>query len=319
MLRPTEQCAGTSLRALTPHTNYYVLHCNGNRVYYIYTKIIVSLYFAPQARESTFEFLQSETAADCHRDAYALISVLLAEAMLVEAAAAAAGTAPNTGASKSKSKSEAATASAKAALRAIDLAILRGGGQWSSVAKNVILRAATMLKEHKAAGDGHSTTGGSDGSSSSSSSNSNSKRRRVAGDATGGGGASGPESASKSAATATTTAIPKREDIEKASPHYQACLADVSVSAIPRVAAADLTPARFKAEFLALGKPVIITGATDSWPALGGEESAGWGDFDGLAAEIGERLVPVEVYDVADATQTYLVRTRTLQHDPTGL
>lgn len=240
--------------------------------------------------------------------------MLLAEAMLVEAAAAAAGTAPNTGASKSKSKSEAATASAKAALRAIDLAILRGGGQWSSVAKNVILRAATMLKEHKAAGDGHSTTGGSDGSSSS-----NSKRRRVAGDATGGGGASGPESASKSAATAATTAIPKREDIEKASPHYQACLADVSVSAIPRVAAADLTPARFKAEFLALGKPVIITGATDSWPALGGEESAGWGDFDGLAAEIGERLVPVEVYDVADATQTYLVRTRTLQHDPAGL
>jgi lysine-specific demethylase 8 len=85
------------------------------------------------------------------------------------------------------------------------------------------------------------------------------------------------------------------------------------------VDAADLSPASFREKYLSKGLPVIITGATTHWPALGGATTddatqggstqQGWADFAGLAARAGERLVPVEVYDAADSTQTYLTES----------
>ena len=114
-----------------------------------------------------------------------------------------------------------------------------------------------MLRDHKAviAADVAATTDAADDSSS--------KRRRVdsAASAAGGGGGGGGASTAKVPALVP----PSRAAVEQASPHYQQGSADSSVGSIPRVAAADLTPARFKAEYLALGKPVIITGATKDW------------------------------------------------------
>ena len=100
---------------------------------------------ADKARESTFPFLASDSVADCHREAYALTSVLFSEATLI-AAAAAAAEAGGSGSSSTSTSAADVVAAAKGALRAIDLAILRGGGAWSAVAKKVILRVRVLQR-----------------------------------------------------------------------------------------------------------------------------------------------------------------------------
>jgi hypothetical protein len=94
---------------------------------------------------------------------------------------------------------------------------------------------------------------------------------------------------------------------------------------VPRVTAVELTPAAFRERYLAQSLPVIITGAIDAWPAMGGganmsdggvpggEGSSdgggggglrGWADLEYLKRAAGDRLIPVEVCNAEDRTTT---------------
>ena len=79
---------------------------------------------------------------------------------------------------------------------------------------------------------------------------------------------------------------------------------------IARVDASSLSVQQFLTEFVnpkdesgnsLPSIPVIITKAMDSWPAL-----KKWNDLEYIKRQSSARLVPVEVYDVKDSTQTYL-------------
>jgi hypothetical protein len=64
------------------------------------------------------------------------------------------------------------------------------------------------------------------------------------------------------------------------------------------------------AAICAAGRPVVLTGLFDGWPAL-----ARWPDLGALRARVGEQVVPVEVYPGGDTGQhaSYVVR-----HMPVG-
>lgn len=62
----------------------------------------------------------------------------------------------------------------------------------------------------------------------------------------------------------------------------------------------------FVDRFLSASMPVIISGAMDDWPAMGAGGSRGWADLEYLKTVAGSRLVPVEICDARDASQTYL-------------
>eukprot|EP00038_Savillea_parva_P011633 m.198953 g.198953 ORF g.198953 m.198953 type:complete len:560 (-) comp20621_c0_seq1:57-1736(-) len=220
---------------------------------------------------------------------------------------------------------ERAAVKARAMLRAIDLTILRGGPEWAAKTRDLNLAASRMLEDATVAADGVKR---------SVSVENESKRRRI--DNT---GACGTNTTTKGATagamttttTTTTGTAPQPEDATPCiCPHWSRGEATGKLSHIPRIAADTLSPEAFRQHYLATETPVIITGAIDHWPAMGGSghgtsvpapagasdspadcatsRSRRW-NLDYLKRKAGDRLVPVEVCDEQDRTQTYLTDT----------
>jgi lysine-specific demethylase 8 len=177
-------------------------------------------------------------------------------------------------------------------LRAIDLAILRGGPEHALSSRSLNIRASKILDAERKKEKERAAVSAADGTATTS--HDRSKRRRV---------------------DPASTAPHGDSDSEAHCVHWTKGVQSGQLRAIPRVAAADLSPARFKTDYLATETPVIITGAIDDWPAMGGPardgereagaEGARW-DLDYLKLKAGDRLVPVELCDSSDRTQTYL-------------
>jgi hypothetical protein len=206
------------------------------------------------AREATFPFLEAglEHAAYApHAAAYAAASLYFADARL------------RASASRPKLAHQAATD----ALRALDLAILRGGIElWAPHAESLILAAGRLQRE---------------------------ATKRT----------SDPDAASSaySSTSASEAATVRRRHFEASCKHFSA----VGGVPIPRVDASSLSTEAFRAQYMegsieAPPRPVILCGALDEWPALRRWTTAY------LVEQAGTRLVPVETYAVADATSTYL-------------
>ena len=68
-----------------------------------------------------------------------------------------------------------------------------------------------------------------------------------------------------------------------------------SCTPIPRVAAEDLTSQRFQQEFFSRARPVVITGATDGWPARE------W-TIDNLVERVGDNQVVLQSHHDCSAT-----------------
>lgn len=206
------------------------------------------------AREATFPFLEAglEHAAYApHAAAYAAASLYFADARLRASA----------------SRPEFVHQAATDALRALDLAILRGGVElWAPHAESLILAASRLQRE--------ATKRTSDPDAASSAYNS---------------------------ASASEAAAVRRRHFEASCKHFS----EVGGEPIPRVDASSLSTESFRAQYMegsieAPPRPVILCGALDEWPALRRWTTAY------LMEQAGTRLVPVETYAVADATSTYL-------------
>eukprot|EP00966_Prymnesium_polylepis_P136936 3164119-Prymnesium_polylepis.1 len=165
---------------------------------------------ADAARESTFAFLEDPSTADQHSAAYAVASLWCAEAAL-----------------NGPSESEAA----QKALRACDLAILRGGVEdWAALAAPIIA-AAERLSATPDIGSSACTAAGDDA--------------KAAGAGTG-----------------------ARLQLEEATvQHVQTPLA----RSLPRLDARALSVEAFRDTYMLADPPVpvIITGAMEGWPAMG--------------------------------------------------
>lgn len=221
---------------------------------------------ADMARDVCIEYLDAPDAV-IYSAAYAAASLLWAAALLVEAAAAA-------------SKSSASTA-ATAAMRAIDLAIMRGGvDDWAAPSRPLIYAADAFLV---------------------------SATSTAVSDATNGPKAEG------------TTAVHEaaRQHWERTCSHFVTGASRPSTRAIPRVDARTLTADDFRARYMEPSegdgdpRPLILTHVMEGWPAFSGDGGDG-GDGTGawsmrsFRERHGHRLVPVETYSAAHATSTYL-------------
>ena len=80
-----------------------------------------------EAREATFPHLQQDEVEECYNEAYALSSLYWAESKLLT--------------------DHGSVETARAALRAIDLAILRGGPKYADQARRINLLACEVLQE----------------------------------------------------------------------------------------------------------------------------------------------------------------------------
>ena len=276
---------------------------------------------ADAARETTFGHIGALEASDdgggaatitlryraAWLGAYSLASIVWADAQLAVALAARASESAAAGATTAVGADVAAAA--RGALRAVDLALLRGGSQWNTVAHGTITRATAAAAAIDA-----------EAAASAESSPPSAKRARVA--------------ASTSAASALP--MPTRAELKSATPLWLRGESAPHVVRIARIAAASLTVEAFCEQYLRSATPVIVTGAMAAWPAMGAsaaaserredERAAGEGDISGSgssAARVrggsrawsdvgylrklaGERLVPVETCAAADQTQTYL-------------
>ena len=196
------------------------------------------------ARESTFPFLESSEAA---RSAYALASLWWAELCLLEAG--------GWGSEVGKTATTAAEAAA-AALRACDLALLRGGlDEWAADAAPII-EEATRLQ-----GAAPALTPPKSGV-------------RAA--------ALGPASEEELEAERRRWA----DECPRHAPARQ------GVREVPRVATSSLSVARFRAQYLAPSRPppepVVLAGLARDWPAM---TLRAWSDFEYLKQLGGTRLV----------------------------
>ena len=207
---------------------------------------------ADAARESTFPHLDDSH----HSSAYAAASLLFAGCLLMEASAA---PSPLTA-------SEAATA----ALRALDLAMLRAGvDEWAAAAAPLVRQAGAFRISHDAA-------------------------EHASGTSSGAGQAHSPADPMQAARTGW----------ERACAHFTD---DAHAHSIERVDARTLSVDEFRNRHMEVGgglppRPVILTHALETWPAL---SSRPW-SMHYLKEAAGSRLVPVETYASKDATSTYL-------------
>jgi hypothetical protein len=254
------------------------------------------------AREATFLFLDDASTATYapHAAAYAAASLLYAEALLLQHAApspvdvldaeqqperSTKGTQDSKSAKGTKGKgkgkaspdppSRAASVGA-AALRALDLAMLRGGvSVWAPHAAPLVHAAEALL--HPAS--------------------SRSRSRPAA--------AAGSEGSAPTTADATAAAAAANAAAEANCPQWLRGAAAARCTRVERVDARTLTPEAFAAQYMGASSgpaPVVLTHALEAWPAL-----QRWADLGYLRRAAGaERLVPVETCRAADASQTYL-------------
>jgi len=260
------------------------------------------------ARESTFQFLEDSSAAIYapHASAYAAASLLYAEALLLQhdLRCAEDRLEPLSGKTKKKGKGKKSDVKApnsaenvgKAALRALDLAMLRGGvNDWASHAAPLVQSATALLGQ--------------------------AAPNVASGDAI-------PAAAGAAAATAVSSPAAAVDDVvaanaaaEASCPQWLRGKAGAHCSRIERVDARTLTPEAFAALYMGANgsngnsssgssdtsslypKPVVLTHALEAWPAL-----TRWPDMAYLrrAAGVSDRLVPVETCRDADASQTYM-------------
>jgi lysine-specific demethylase 8 len=226
---------------------------------------------ADEARESTFSAIGAIEAADDgtgepvtfhHRcawlGAYSLASIQWADASLLASGETADG--------------------GRAALRAVDLALLRGGPHWNTTAKGVLARAEQAMHADLAGGAKRSN-----------------------------GGLKLPADLADADGKWLERQRAGRGDIERATPLWAAGDASPNVMEIPRIE--YLTPEQFLKEHLKRSDPVVITNAMGNWPALCPSSNRCWSDSEYLARAAGGRIVPVETWDATDGTQTYLSKS----------
>eukprot|EP00035_Acanthoeca_spectabilis_P027234 m.465823 g.465823 ORF g.465823 m.465823 type:complete len:452 (-) comp24612_c0_seq1:9-1364(-) len=214
---------------------------------------------ADAAREATFPLLSSDVIHPQANELYATTSLLYAEALL--------------------QLPENRVENAVGALRAIDLAILRGGPKCAAKARDVNIEASRIVDTHRTSKHSAHCT------------DDRSKKRRL-----------------------DTAPPPALADVgfdsEDCSPWVDGQKLG-TLDEIPRISAHDCSSEKFRSDYLATQTPVILTGAIDDWPAMGNQDCAGgvssskW-SLDYLKRKAGDRLVPVEVCDRSDRTQTYL-------------
>eukprot|EP00501_MAST-03F_sp_TOSAG23-6_P000847 GSMAST32.ASY1.ANO1.879.1 assembled CDS len=159
----------------------------------------------------------------------------------------------------------------RAALRAIDLALLRGGPHWNLMAKDIISKAskAVQLNNPHDTQNPNPTNETIDSCPEIHSSSCNVKRKVLK---------------DKSKYVSPISRVPFRtnDGIQK------------------------MTISEFKENFMKSTTPVIITGSLSEWPALKTGSKHLWSDASYLKKVAGDRIVPVEVCNKADNTQTYL-------------
>ena len=209
-----------------------------------------------EAREATFLHLQQDEVEECYNEAYALSSLYWAESKLLT--------------------DHGSVETARAALRAIDLAILRGGPKYADQARRINLLACEVLQEPITSEQ----------------------------DSTGAVATEDTELSAGGAPAAKKQKLTPISDVERESPHWCEGSASPLIEEIPRVSASELTVEQFKNLYLEAKKPVIIVGAMKEWRAM--QPGGGWSDPEYLKRQAGDRLIPVEVCNPQDATQTYL-------------
>jgi len=212
--------------------------------------------------------------------AYSFSSILFADAQLDAALA-------DDGVERScDTPSAGAVTAAKAALRAIDLALLRGGPQWNTLARKTIERASQITARQYAAGNSKDEAE----ASSSKSSDTNLLRRKR-----------------KSLCSSSPEfAHPPRAELEMSTKLWISGESTSNVTRISRVASASLDLARFRDKFMMTATPIVITGEMSEWPACVAGSGRAWNDIGYLRRLAGERLVPVEMCDSIDRSQGYL-------------
>ena len=255
---------------------------------------------ADAARDSTFPHIEAIDAADEGGDggggrevslqhrcawlgAYSLSSIIWAEAT-VEAAAAESGRCIGSDVRVQ-------------ALRAVDLALLRGGTHWNAVAAHVIQRASRLSDTQPPLGAGTDATT--------------------------------PGEAARVLAATASSSLPASESqrqqrlarLKRETALWQAGELDDNVTIIPAAqlyeedtaGSHSLMPPRslisldeFASRYLVPSQPVILRGALAHWPAVRPGSGRCWADTAYLHRVAGDRLVPVEMCASADATQTYL-------------
>lgn len=252
------------------------------------------------AREATFPFLEDSNTASyaSHASAYAAASLLYAEALLLQHELQTAAERQEAGSGKTKKSGKGkkanskapsnAEAVGKAALRALDLAMLRGGvNDWAPHAAPLVQSATALLGEPATSDAPKSTPVAHDPLTAATA-----------------------DAADADAVAAANTAAEAR------CPQWLCGEADAHCTRIERVDARTLTPESFAALYMGAGtsdgsgnnnrslpKPVVLTHALEAWPAL-----KRWPDMAYLrrAAGVSDRLVPVETCSDADASQTYM-------------
>lgn len=228
---------------------------------------------ADEARETTFRHIgaleQSDDSGGDHAitlryrcawlGAYSLSSIVWAEARMRAA--------------------DADAIAARSALRAIDLALLRGGAQWNAVARQTIesaSRAAAAAREPTAEDSKRAA-----------------KRVRV--------DTASSEHAARRAHELQTPLWVRGEAAANVSR-----IARLSGGAAEGVSSSVLSLESFRDDYMASFTPLVITGAMARWPALDARSGRMWANMDYLRRLAGERLVPVELCAASDRTQTYL-------------
>jgi hypothetical protein len=242
-------------------------------------------------------YLNTSKEQKCHRDAYAYSSLLWAWAELVDKGLL----------GSADTDVDPQPTAAVGVLRAVDLTILRGGSGWAVRARPLILaaeKALVLVDGDLGSGGGSSNVTVECGAGGGVADQLPLKRRRLADEVT--------ESVQVAIKRLPNTETERVEHQTK-SPHFASAIAAKSTATvIPRVDAASLSSSKFREMYLETGRPVVITGAAADWPAMGSLGSTsngrhGWADFAAIASsKAGVRLVPVEVYDAEDASQTYL-------------
>eukprot|EP00039_Didymoeca_costata_P031030 m.32797 g.32797 ORF g.32797 m.32797 type:complete len:504 (-) comp8451_c0_seq2:1209-2720(-) len=254
-----------------------------------------------RARESTFPYLQpkddSTPVHSCFNDAYALASIQYAKALLLTLEQN--PLAKNEGNKESEDEdsddeSDASSITCKhmtdletaaATLRAVDLAILRGGAKWIKCARSVILEASRLQQKAKLS-DRVSHNDTSSDCRGSKSTDDQRKRRRL------------------SNSQPNTPA--SREAAASKCQHWKDGESATFIEKIERRDASTLEATEFRTNYLAKKQPVIIENAASNWKAMGADDSPGWQNMNYLKDIAGDRQVLVEVCDEADVTQTYL-------------
>jgi hypothetical protein len=232
------------------------------------------------ARESTFPFLDDSAAA---RDAYALSSLWWAEVCLLEpqllqhqptSADAPSGSASD--AADNPALRETHRSAAAAALRACDLALLRGGvDEWAAAAAPLMQWAAHLQSGANPQSGAAASPGGTHAAS------------------TPGPAASGSTTAdpAPSAVEAAAAAEAERVRWETKSRQYVRGTLRGGRS-LPRVSASSLSATDFQSRCLTPSnpppEPVVLQGLASDWPAL---TTRPWSDSEYLKRLGGSRLV----------------------------